>query len=82
MSLPPIIVASHLGALCRQDIRRSVQSWGESVFGMETWAGRWHTMPVSGSICRDNVSTAMTCVDLSFQGQYLRQLAVDTSSQE
>ena len=39
-------------------------------------------MPVSGSTDRERVSTEVTCVDLSFQGQYFRQLAVDTSSQE
>jgi len=39
-------------------------------------------MPVSGSIRRDKVSTAITCVDLSFHGQYFRQFAVETSSQE
>jgi hypothetical protein len=39
-------------------------------------------MPVSGSTCREIVSTDMTCVDLSFHGQYFRQLAVDTSSHE
>jgi hypothetical protein len=39
-------------------------------------------MPVAGSTSRESVSTAMTCVDLSFHGQYLRQLAVDTSSHE
>ena len=41
-----------------------------------------HTMPVEGSTERESVSTAITCVDLSFQGQYLRQLAVETSSHE
>ena len=40
------------------------------------------TMPVDGSTERARVSTAMTCVDLSFQGQYLRQFAVETSSHE
>ena len=40
------------------------------------------TMPVDGSADLDSVSTAMTCVDLSFQGQYFRQLAVETSSHE
>ena len=40
------------------------------------------TIPVSASTCRDRVSTAMTCVDLSFHGQYFLQFAVDTSSQE
>lgn len=40
------------------------------------------TMPVSGSTTLDNVSTATTWVDLSFHGQYLRQLAVETSFQE
>jgi len=40
------------------------------------------TMPVDGSTFRDNVSTAITCVVLSFHGQYFRQLAVDTSSHE
>lgn len=39
-------------------------------------------MPVLGSTVREMVSTAMTCVLLSFHGQYLRQLAVDTSSHE
>lgn len=39
-------------------------------------------MPVEGSMVLDNVSTAVTCVDLSFQGQYFRQLAVETSSHE
>jgi hypothetical protein len=39
-------------------------------------------MPVSGSTVRDNVSVAITCVDFSFQGQYFRQLAVETSSHE
>lgn len=37
-------------------------------------------MPVSLSTDLESVSTAMTCVDLQFQGQYLRQLAVETSS--
>ena len=41
-----------------------------------------HTMPVAGSTDLESVSTATTWVDLSFHGQYLRQLAVDTSSQE
>jgi hypothetical protein len=40
------------------------------------------TMPVWGSTDRESVSTATTWVDLSFQGQYLRQLAVETSSHE
>lgn len=40
------------------------------------------TMPVDGSTWRDRVSTAMTCVVLSFQGLYFLQLAVDTSSHE
>ena len=44
--------------------------------------GDGSTMPVSGSMERERVSTAITWVDLSFQGQYLRQLAVETSSQE
>ena len=39
-------------------------------------------MPLDGSMLRASVSTAITCVDLSFQGQYLRQLAVETSSHE
>lgn len=39
-------------------------------------------MPVFGSTVLDMVSTATTWVDLSFQGQYLRQFAVETSSQE
>ena len=39
-------------------------------------------MPVFVSTALDNVSTAITCVDLSFHGQYLRQFAVDTSSHE
>ena len=39
-------------------------------------------MPVEGSTSRERVSTAMTCVLLLFQGQYLRQLAVETSSHE
>jgi hypothetical protein len=39
-------------------------------------------MPVSGSTVRDSVSVAMTCVDLSFHGQYFRQFAVETSSHE
>ena len=38
-------------------------------------------MPVEGSMARERVSTAMTCVDLSFQGQYFRQFAVETSDQ-
>ena len=39
-------------------------------------------IPVPGSMCRERVSTAMTCeVDL-FQGQYLRQFWVETSFQE
>lgn len=45
-------------------------------------SGEGRTMPVEGSTERERVSTAMTWVDLSFQGQYLRQLAVETSSQE
>ena len=36
---------------------------------------------MTGSRVRERVSTAITCVDLSFQGQYLRQLAVETSAQ-
>jgi hypothetical protein len=39
-------------------------------------------MPDLESTPRESVSTATTCVDLSFHGQYLRQLAVDTSSHE
>lgn len=39
-------------------------------------------MPVWESTTLDKVSTAMTWGDLSFQGQYLRQFAVETSSQE
>lgn len=39
-------------------------------------------MLVDGSRVRERVSTAMTCVDWSFQGQYFLQLAVETSSQE
>ena len=37
-------------------------------------------IPVSGSTLRERVSTAVTCVVLSFQGQYFRQLAVLTSA--
>ena len=40
------------------------------------------TMPVAGSTIRETVSTAMTWLELLFQGQYFRQFAVDTSSQE
>jgi hypothetical protein len=40
------------------------------------------TMPVDGSTVRDRVSTAMTCLQLSFQGPYFRQLLVLTSSHE
>nr|POE75765.1 hypothetical protein CFP56_67784 [Quercus suber] len=39
-------------------------------------------MCVCGSSERESVSTAMTCVDLSFHGQYFRQLQVLTSSHE
>jgi hypothetical protein len=39
-------------------------------------------IPVEESTVRERVSTAMTWVDLSFHGQYFRQLAVLTSSQE
>lgn len=39
-------------------------------------------MPVEGSTCRDNVSTARTCWDFGFHVPYFRQLAVETSSQE
>ena len=46
-------------------------------------SGRWRrTIPVEGSTDRDSVSTAITWVDLSFHGQYLRQFAVETSSHE
>lgn len=40
------------------------------------------TMPVAGSTCRARVSTAITCVLLSFHGQYFLQFAVETSSHE
>lgn len=40
------------------------------------------TMPVALSIVRESVSTATTCGDLSFHGQYFLQFAVDTSSHE
>lgn len=40
------------------------------------------TIPVSWSSERFSTSTPMTCSALSFQGQYLRQLLVDTSSHE
>lgn len=40
-----------------------------------------HTMPVDGSTIRERVSTATTWLELLFQGQYLRQFAVETSSQ-
>lgn len=40
------------------------------------------TMPVAGSTRRDSVSTAITCELCLFHGQYLTQLAVETSSQE
>jgi hypothetical protein len=39
-------------------------------------------MPVSGSSVRLTVSTAVTCVDFWFHGQYFRQLAVDTYSHD
>lgn len=39
-------------------------------------------MPLLGSMCRESVSTAMTCGADLFQGQYLRQFCVETSSQE
>lgn len=39
-------------------------------------------MPVDESTRLERVSTAMTWGDLSFHGQYLRQFAVLTSSQE
>ena len=38
-------------------------------------------MPVLGSTFRERVSTAMTCEEDLFHGQYLSQLAVDTSFQ-
>ena len=38
-------------------------------------------MSVFGSSERESVSTPITCDDLLFQGPYLRQLAVLTSSQ-
>lgn len=58
--------------------------WSELLAGVSLGADvdRGRTMPVDGSTERDRVSTAMTWVDLSFQGQYLRQFAVETSSQE
>jgi hypothetical protein len=40
------------------------------------------TIDVSGSTVRDKVSTAMTCVDLSFHAQYFLQFALETSSHE
>ena len=49
--------------------------------GLKCASKEGHTMPVHGSTDRDNVSTAITCVDLSFQGQYFRQFAVETSAQ-
>ena len=38
-------------------------------------------MPLLGSTFRESVSTAMTCEEDLFQGQYLSQLAVETSFQ-
>lgn len=40
------------------------------------------TMPVAGSTRREIVSTAMTCEDSLFHGQYFRQFAVETSFHE
>lgn len=40
------------------------------------------TMPVDGSTVRERVSTAMTCLQDSFQGPYFRQFDVETSSHE
>lgn len=53
-----------------------------SQLGFTHAASNQLTMPVLGSTDRESVSTPTTWVDLSFQGQYLRQFAVDTSSHE
>ena len=39
-------------------------------------------MPVAGSTDLDKVSTATTCGDFSFHGEYFCQLPVETSSHE
>lgn len=92
---PPKSERTHLGTDWLQVIRRSVRSYivanrishishtehSERTIELE-W-NRWRlTTPVDESTDLDNVSTATTCVDLSFHGQYLRQFAVETSSQE
>ena len=65
-----------LGAKLWRDISMAkIEGFGERKFVRLT-------IPVSLSSERFSTSTPMTCSALSFQGQYLRQLFVDTSSHE
>lgn len=78
---------------CLQVMRRSVRSWNcdcQHVLSKNNDAKCCQvakragalTMPVTGSTWRERVSTAITCGVFSFQGQYFRQLLIETSSQE